>query len=156
MAIRLIWSVKTNFVKFGKISNNQLEDDNDWVRQVKQRYEPIYKKLVDYLPSLLMRYQQDKCGILRKMMRLKLLHWVNQLGFDRFNCSDGWVRDALKSNGLILLHLPYAPWPWALGQGARYKLRHISKIVMFKELIRVRYLYPQPPTPHHQPFTPMW
>ena len=38
-------------------------------------------------------------------MKIKCLHWANQLGFENINYSDGCIRDSLERNLLIQVHI---------------------------------------------------
>ena len=83
---------------WNELQKNELEDDDYRVSQVKHRYEPIVKNLVDCLKLRSMRYQTDKCGISWKRMRIKCVCRVNQLVFDKFNFSYRCICDGLKHN----------------------------------------------------------
>lgn len=72
-----------------KFKNKELEDDDD------QTFNLVFTGAMIKIPA------RQVWNISWTRMKLKCLHWEDYLDFDAFNCSDGWVRDALSCNGLI-------------------------------------------------------
>ena len=74
-------------------------------RERSRKYLALELKLIRYVKGRAERYKRDKCGVSWALLRAKLLFWAENMGFEDFKASSGWVDQTLKRHGIERINL---------------------------------------------------